>query len=195
MAIKAGHTAIVRLFLDKGSSVHERSQGEYGHTPLAMAADEGHVDLVKVLIVYGSVPERRPRPPFVAYTALEWAVMRDRDEIVVLLLENGTDPNQMFDERLPSALHLAVVLGRRPTIIKILLQAQADLENRNSKGWTPLKFSLMQEEGINSEVVSLLVDAGAHIPPECWERFTPELRERHAARCPTQELNDVPLFR
>jgi ankyrin repeat protein len=183
MAIKAGHAAIVRLFLDKGSSIHEKFRGNYGLTPLALAAKEGHMAVMKVLIEYGSIPER---PSQYSYYALQVAVMSDQEQVVALLIENRADVNQRFDERASSALHFAVVNGRKPTIVKLLLQAQADLESRDNRSWTPLYTTLMQEDGINSEVVSLLVDAGAHISPESWKKPTPELRERHAERCPTQ---------
>jgi ankyrin repeat protein len=185
MAIKAGHTAIVRLFLDKGVSVNEMSEGEnLGLSPLAMAAKDGHVEVVKVLIEYGSIPERLS--PYSFDTALGRAVRHNQEEIVALLIENGADVNQKVDDRASPCLHRAVEAGRKPNMVKILLEAQADLESRNSTGWTPLYTSLMQEDRGNSEIVSLLVDAGAHVSPRCWERFTPELQERYADRCSTQ---------
>jgi ankyrin repeat protein len=97
MAAKAGQTAIVRLFLDKGISVHEIARGY--NSPLAVAAGEGHLEVVKVLIEYGSIPERLSPRSFDA--ALARAVKLEQEEIVAFLIENGKMSTRSLMDLLP----------------------------------------------------------------------------------------------
>lgn len=188
MAIKEGHTAVVHILLENGASVHEKSNPKTGMSPLCMAVRYRHTDVVKLLIDHGSIPEI-----VTSYShALIEAITSEQEEIVVLLLKNGTNVNQRSRRKYAAfntatALHAAVGVG--PHMTKLILDAQGDLEAGSGQGLTPLSKSLASSCRINIEVVKLLVDAGAKISPKDWVRFTPELRQQYAHRCPLPQLN------
>lgn len=78
------------------------------------------------------------RPP------LEQAVLRNKTEIAVLLLESGADPNSTSaSKRTP--LHLAVDRNN-PAIATALLKAGAKPNERDNDGWTPLHHAAAKNQ-------------------------------------------------
>ena len=75
-----------------------------------------------------------------------------------------------------------------PAITKLILEAKGNVEAKNWIGDTPLSWAVETPGEINNEVVRLLIEAGAKITQEHWERFTPELREQYADRSPFRPL-------
>ncbi len=190
MAIKAGHTTVVEVLLEKGASVHEISNRSSGISPLSMAVRYKHIEIVKLLIDHGSIPEN-----ITPYSnALLSAIESKQEDVVILLLKNGTDVNRRPRRTrkfswFRTALHAAAKVG--PSMTKLIIEAHGDLEARNGSGLTPLLYSLVPSGEINNEVVRLLVEAGAKISPESWERFTPELRDQFMDRCPIRPLDPI----
>ncbi len=78
------------------------------------------------------------RPP------LEQAVLRNKTEIAVLLLESGADTNTMTaSKRTP--LHLAVERNN-PAVAAALLKAGAKPNARDKDGWTPLHHAAAKNQ-------------------------------------------------
>lgn len=86
LAAGNGHLAVVKLLLDEGSRVDQRSvQAE---TPLIRASHNGHYFVVGHLLDAGADINAIDLGD---NTALHWAAMRGHVEIVELLLKRGAD--------------------------------------------------------------------------------------------------------
>ena len=90
------------------------------------------------------------RPP------LEQAILRNKTEIAILLLESGADPNSTnASKRTP--LHLAVDRNN-PAIAAALLKAGAQPNLRDADGWTPLHHAAAKNQ---LETAKSLLSGGA----------------------------------
>lgn len=77
-------------------------------------------------------------------TPLEQAVLRNKQEIALFLLESGADPNtQDGSQRTP--LHLAVERNN-PVVVTALLEAKAKPGQRDKGGWTPLHHAAAKNQ-------------------------------------------------
>lgn len=85
------------------------------------------------------------RPP------LEQAVLRNKMEIAVLLLESGANPNSVnASKRTP--LHLAVDRNN-PLVAAALLKAGANPNSRDKDGWTPLHHAAAKNQLETAKVI------------------------------------------
>ena len=160
MAVKAGHAAVVRLLLENGASAHDKKHDKwYGVSQLSTAVQYGHAEVVKILIKYGSISEQIDKSSH----ALVSAILRNYVEMVAFLLENGADIDQIVSWCDDTPLHAATRAG--PELTKLLLKTKPNLEIGDRYGMSPLHGYLMSAS-INTEVVSLLIEAGANISPE-----------------------------
>jgi outer membrane protein assembly factor BamB len=84
-AAKKGDAAAVKAVLARGADVNAR--GAYGVTALGLAADRGHLDVVKVLIEHKA--DVNIKDSFYQATPLTWAGMRNHAGVVKALVEAG----------------------------------------------------------------------------------------------------------
>ncbi|TWU38631.1 ankyrin repeat domain-containing protein [Novipirellula artificiosorum] len=91
----------------------------YGATPLAYAAEQGHIEAVAKLIELGADVNFKAD-----YTALQRACIGKQPATVRLLLEKGADPNIARHDG-QTALHLATKFGC-DECVKLLLEHGAD---------------------------------------------------------------------
>jgi ankyrin repeat protein len=169
MAVRAGNTAVVKLLLENGAEVQAittktENRDRNGITPLVLAVKNRHKDVVKILIDYGSIPEKISRRS----NALISAIETKQEDIVTLLTEGGADVNQTpfpWTSFYYTPLHAAAKAG--PAMTKLILQAKGDpeVETYPGVGFTPLSNAVRNPGEINNEVVRLLIEAGAKITP------------------------------
>ncbi len=88
-----GNLELVRLFLERGADVNEKTRGFV--SPLTAAARSGHLDVVDFLLAHGA----EVRPENAAVTPLEAAVYGEHDRIVLRLLEAGAAKSAAEAER------------------------------------------------------------------------------------------------
>ena len=90
------------------------------------------------------------------FTPLHWACNSSEDEIVMLLLELGANPNAISNEK-GSPVHWAV---SERNLIKLgyLIQYGANLEIQDDKGKTPLHWAVLYN---SLPTVTFLVEHGA----------------------------------
>jgi len=78
-----GHSAVVRLLLDKGADI-ESKDSQYSQTPLSWAARNGHEAVVKLLLDKGTNLE--PKDNQFGRMPLSWAAENGHEAVVKLLL-------------------------------------------------------------------------------------------------------------
>ncbi|EHK44750.1 hypothetical protein TRIATDRAFT_220486 [Trichoderma atroviride IMI 206040] len=118
-----GHTAVVKLLLDKGAKT--KAGEKYGDTPLMWAACGGHEAVVKLLLDNGAEIEAKDGLGATALLIAATGVTaeRGREAIVKLLLDKGADVEaKSISGQTP--LSYATRLGNQ-TIVKLLLDKGA----------------------------------------------------------------------
>ncbi|MEM9554284.1 MAG: ankyrin repeat domain-containing protein [Acidobacteriota bacterium] len=114
---------------------------ETGLTPLALAAEMGQAEIVRILLQEGEVDPNHGG----ATTPLEAAVLEGDPEIVDLLLRFGADVNQAVDEGFTPLMTAATTGAQR--IARRLLEAGARPRARNDEGKTAI--DLATDEGFD----------------------------------------------
>ncbi|MDB4732887.1 ankyrin repeat domain-containing protein [Planctomicrobium sp.] len=147
LAVRKGHTEIVRRLIDAGANVNESAR--YTLTPLCNAAERGHVKIMQLLLNAGA--EIEAAPDF--YTALCRACIGRQDDSVRLLLEAGADPNSMSHQNSRKPLFHAI---DHAEIVKLLIEHDADINAKNSFNKTPLEVARERKQ---VDVIKLLLAA------------------------------------
>ena len=123
-------------------------------TPLIVASEMGHVEIVRVLLERGANPDvqdGRER------TALHWGLKEGHLEVAELLLERGATANTA-DVTGQAPLHLASREGH-VVITQLLLKQGADPNAKDGSGRSSLHWA--SQEG-HLEVAQLLLNKGAN---------------------------------
>jgi ankyrin repeat protein len=190
-ATQRGDTEMVRLILQKNPDVNLREDGRWGSfsPALKMAAEGGHVDIVKLLLEHGADTSDQA----VLGTAL-WGAARSCEpnilqlmldngavvntgryakspllqatgcsdvEIVKTLLENGADVNRRDEDDRTD--FMAAVKHNRIEFIGILFESGADINAKDYDGETALMYAALDG---NTEMVEFLVENGADVNAE-----------------------------
>lgn len=157
-------------------------------TPLMIAAINGDIDAVKLLLESGVDIEAASKDGETAlmfgaskghidvvrillgsgsnidatnakgWTTLMLAVRDNDEKIVELLLSNGADVNHLSPDRWTALAE--ATFQSQTSIIALLLRCGADTESKSSHDWTPLMHAAYKGD---EEAVTLLLDAGAKI--------------------------------
>ena len=146
------HDTISRILLKAGANPNLTDH--LGTSPLHVAAFDGRGRMVADLLGAGANKELRT---FWGESPLHRAVMNNKVNAVGLLLDAGA-----------STEHRDATLGQTPLswackgclahIVRVLLNAGADVESRSSAGLTPLHWAC---RFIDAESVEILLNAGA----------------------------------
>jgi ankyrin repeat protein len=162
-----GNVNTLRYLLDKGADV--QAQTKDGEDALMRASLSGDAEMVRVLLDRGADPKRADKAGF---TALENATTFPDSVRVKMLLETGSDPNafNIFAGRVkngPIALtHMTALMTTAPysdqETIACLLKAGARVNETDSRGMTPLMFSIAADHA-QPATVRQLIKAGADI--------------------------------
>lgn len=125
-----------------------------GKVPLSVAAKDGHLDVVKLLMELGESPNGADSDGF---TPLMMALLWNRAEVADILLDAGAIPT----EEQPlwgSALRIAVGGGRRPIIDRLIRSGAKINAVEGWSGHTVLHEAVMYR---NYEAIETLIAAGA----------------------------------
>lgn len=162
-AASFGNIAVATMLLDAGASVQATRdlgwQGAHVQTALNVAASRGDVHILRgkaavldLLLERGAdvlTQEEKDRALFVAVSGSTGAVE--------VLLRHGANPNAKREDG-QTPLHAAVVAHGDPLFLTMLLDAGADLDERDNGNNAPLRLAV--EIG-RTEAVRLLLDRGA----------------------------------
>ena len=109
--------------------------------PLLDAIDQDNADVVRAHMEIGTDPDKSfvpPGIPFAGASALHVAVLKDNQEIVQLLLDNGAAIDiKALDDSKGSPLEWAAYFGLKDMAV-FLAKSGADINARNAYGTTPL---------------------------------------------------------
>lgn len=137
----AKFTDVLTVLLENGVKVNDRDRRYQNQTALHLAAGvPGQQDTIAALIRVGA---RAGDPDSGQQTALHKAAISGSVENVVVLIDNGADPN-VLDNFGHSPLHMAVKRRNSLDLIKTLISKGAAVNqnhpdwNRQSRGGTPL---------------------------------------------------------
>jgi cytohesin len=143
------------LLLQAGSDVNAVSTE--GRTPLQIAASEGDLALIKLLLQRGADLNPGSHP----FSPLHAAVEKKRTKVVATLIQAGGDPNAVASEGFTPLMTAASSRSKQSVdIIKILLAAGANpnAQQGGGDGRSPLWWAAV--EG-SVDAVKALVDGGA----------------------------------
>jgi len=166
----SGNTGIVKLLLDQKDVESDKpSFGSF--TPLSLAAENGHEEIVGLLLEKGAHPEGSPTSRL---TPLACAAGNGYTEIVEKLLQTGRVDVSFRDTTDNTPLSRAA-MGGHDSVVKVLLRGgKVDPDCRNTSGRSPLslasQFGHIQVVKLLTETSSVDLDAR-----DRWEERTPLL--------------------
>jgi len=130
---------------------------EVGFTSLHMAADNGHAEIVDILLEAGA--KLNPQDSCTAQTPLIMAINKKKFDIAKKLISKGADPD-LLTETSGCALHYAVI-KENIEIVKMLIDAKADVNlYEGNKGYSIVYLAATLNQ---VETMKLLIAAGADI--------------------------------
>lgn len=126
-----------------------------GHTALQAASQNGHLDVIQILLKYKADVEIEDKD---GDRAIHHAAFGDEPGVMQLLSQAGADLNAR-NKRRQTALHIAINKGQLQLVRK-LLELHCHHSLQDSEGDTPLHDAISKEQ---DEMLSLLLDYGADI--------------------------------
>jgi len=133
-AAESGDTAKIAESLNQGIDVNVTD--EHGQTALMVAADEGHVDTVKLLLQHKASPDLQNR---LGGTALMLACFKGHLEVITELLKAGADVNTKSNDGYTALMQATFKSDKTAVqIINLLLDQKADINAQDINGYTAL---------------------------------------------------------
>ena len=147
LAIKDKSEDVITFLLTNKTTDVDISN-KFGETPLMIASIEGNLPLVKSLIQV-----QKAQINHIGWTPLHYASAKGHLEIAQYLLTNGAIVDALSPGN-TTPLMMAVQSGN-DALVKLLLDKGADLQVRNSQGFTAIDIALIYEkpwiaEGLSS---------------------------------------------
>lgn len=152
-AVASNWMELLALYTERRHRINEFDMA--GLAPLHVAASHGNETCIRMLLEAGGQCDMRSRPA--GHTPLFIAAYRGHQDCVRTLLSMGADSNALAGNG-ASAL-LAAIDGEHVDIVRLLLQAGADVEVQLDACQTrPVLLACSKK---NREILDLLIDAGA----------------------------------
>ena len=173
--IQEAGVRVARLLLERGAYV-DAQRNDYS-TPLHLASYNGKPEIVHLLLDRGADANAESdieETPLHSVSCGEYDSQEAGVRVAQLLLERGADVNARRKDR-STPLHVASYYGNFE-IVKLLLDHDAKADAKSLIEESPLhKVSCGEYESqeAGSRVAQLLLDRGADVNSQCYDRSTP----------------------
>lgn len=187
IAAQEGHLEVVKLLLEKGAAIETKTNYRrapvstaafysnpaivkvlavkgtveaIGATPLYIAAREGHLAVVKLLLEKGAAIEAKAED---GCTPLSTAAFNGHADVVKLLLERGAAVEGKHKDSV-TPLAMAAQQGHLE-VVRLLLEKGAAVDAKDNDGFTPLARAAQNRDGLlarHLEVMKFLLAKGAN---------------------------------
>ena len=153
LAAQRGDLSEVQSLITEDPALMEL-RGSFYRTPLLIAAERGHAEMVLWLLDQGADPEAQDP---LERDALHLASLEGHIAIVSILLDRGFDVNRRDGGGFVS-LMIAAYAGHVGVVEILLSRKEIEMDRQNDEGWTALYLASLRDD---PEVIDLLVQAGA----------------------------------
>jgi len=187
IAAQEGYLEVVKLLLEKGAAIEAKTNYRgapvstaafysnpaivkvlavkgtveaIGATPLYIAAKEGHLAVVKLLLEKGAAIEAKAED---GCTPISTAAFNGHADVVKLLLERGAAVEGKHKDRV-TPLAMAAQQGHLE-VVRLLLDKGAVVDAKDNNGFTPLARAAQIRDGLlarHLEVMKVLLAKGAN---------------------------------
>jgi uncharacterized protein len=149
---QSGHAAVVEVLLQNGAdiTITREAEGYLGVTVLMIAAHNGHIDVVRVLLAKGAAVNTLDDGGRSALT-LAAAASKNRAALVKLLLQHGADPQQRAE--LGDTALLSAVVSGDAECTQLLVHAGTDVNGRCGLA-LPTTAELAESAGVEGMTVT-----------------------------------------
>lgn len=127
-----------------------------GITPLHLAARDGHFETVEILILAGADVNKRNH--VYGWIPLDHALITYNSKIAKLLLENGSDVNNVDNDGVSSLYRAIQYEGFK--MVKMLLEKGAKVNIRDNVGRTPVYHAAFYDNK-TADITKILLKYGA----------------------------------
>ncbi len=156
-----GAGATVKMLLDRGADVNARSTVPRPvNTAIARAAMRGDVEVIRMLLEHGASLNDLDK----GSAALLVSVIRGDTRLASFLLGQGADAETRFtgiDTAKGSTPLMWAANWGFPEMVRFLLKHGASIEARDDEGLTALMYAASAKDRGNTEVLEILLAAGA----------------------------------
>ena len=160
---KNNNMFFLEILLNKYSDIYDinkplpNTKSIFGYTHLNLAIYEKKLNSVSILLNYGARTDIIY--PFDNRSSIHIAVLIGHQGILKILLEYSSKEIINFNNKnIESPLHLAII-NNDFSIIKLLVESGANINQKNKEGYTPLDISKNIES--NQYINTYLIDKGA----------------------------------
>ncbi|CAI5728877.1 unnamed protein product [Hyaloperonospora brassicae] len=137
--------------------VNATSNGTSKATPLVLAAQEGHIECVRVLLANGARVDSGDK---LKKTPLILAVKNGHTRVAAVLINGGANVNA-YDSSGNSVAHYAASYGW-PSCLQMLCDVGAELWSQNAWGFLPLACAMLKQRRSCAEIILAQISCAAH---------------------------------
>lgn len=164
LAVSNGNKEIVRMLSEAGVPV---DRAAYGHDPFTLATLGKDTEMMALMLELGA--DVNCRNQHTQRTPLHMATDYEVLPSVKFLLEHGANPNLQDNRGRTALIFLAENDSGNTRILQLLVDADADMDVKNNKGWTAL---MLAAEKNNTTLVQQLIQGGADLEVENQGQYT-----------------------
>ncbi|RDW69262.1 hypothetical protein BP6252_08282 [Coleophoma cylindrospora] len=162
-----------KYFLDLAEgSIDLEQHNERGLTPLLLAVQKRHTEIVRILLEHEKSPDITAKDKN-GWTVLHYALSRwEGEDMVEILVNHGANVNAAANDG-TTPLHCAVNNNKLHGA-KILLQHSVSTEAKDSAGRTPMYVAVQKKR---LDMVAILMKGGAVCNRLAWTKDRPDLKD------------------